>query len=199
MAKVKILIEGYAKELKKGWIASSTTCLITTEDKKIITDPGCNREKLLSALKKEGLTTDDIDYVFLSHCHPDHVLLAGIFEKAKYVTFDANLIYDKDLMLEFEKNVLGDDIQIIETPGHVLEHLSLLVNTPEGKVAIAGDVIWWIEGEEQVFDINQKDHTQAKGMNMKDLVKSRKKILKIADWIIPGHGKMFRNPRKEKK
>ena len=173
--------------------------MITTEDKKIITDPGCNREKLLSALKKEGLTTDDIDYVFLSHCHPDHVLLAGIFEKAKYVTFDANLIYDKDLMLEFEKNVLGDDIQIIETPGHVLEHLSLLVNTPEGKVAIAGDVIWWIEGEEQVFDINQKDHTQAKGMNMKDLVKSRKKILKIADWIIPGHGKMFRNPRKEKK
>jgi len=181
MNKVKVLIEGYAKELKKGWVASSTTCLITAGKKKIITDPGCNRKKLLNALKKEGLTTDDIDYVFLSHCHPDHILLAGIFEKAKFVTFDASLMYDKDLMLEFDKNVLGKDIEIIETPGHVLEHLSLLVDTPEGKVAIAGDVIWWIEGEKQVFALNQKDHTQAKGMNMKDLVESRKKILEVAD------------------
>jgi glyoxylase-like metal-dependent hydrolase (beta-lactamase superfamily II) len=197
MTRVKVLIKGYAKELKKGWVASSTTCLVTTGNKKIITDPGCNRQKLLEALDKESLTTDDIDYVFLSHCHPDHILLAGIFEKAKFVTFDANLMYDKDLMLEFDKNVLGDDIEVIETPGHVLEHLSLLVNTPRGKIAIAGDVIWWTEGEKQVFKLNQKDHTQAKGMNTKDLVKSRKKILKVADWIIPGHGKMFRNPKKK--
>lgn len=52
MAEVKILIEGYAKELEKGWVASSTTCLITAENKRIITDPGCNREKLLKALDK---------------------------------------------------------------------------------------------------------------------------------------------------
>lgn len=192
MAEVKVLIEGYAKQLEKGWVASSTVCLITTENKKIITDPGCNREKLLEALKKEGLTTDDIDYVFLSHCHPDHILLAGIFEKAKFVTFDTNLIYDKDLMLEWNKHDLGKDIEIIETPGHVLEHISLLVNTSIGKVAIAGDSIWWREGEEQVFDINQKDHSQAKGMNMKDLIESRKRLLENADYIIPGHGKMFK-------
>lgn len=192
MAEIKILIEGYAKELEKGWVASSTTCLITAENKKIITDPGCNREKLLKALENEDLTTNDIDYVFLSHCHPDHILLAGIFEKAKFVTFDTNLVYDKDLMLKFDKDILGKDIEIIETPGHVLEHLSLLVNTSNGRVAIAGDVIWWIKGEEQVFDINQKDHSQAKGMNMEKLMESRKKILERADYIIPGHGKMFK-------
>ena len=192
MAEIKILIEGYAKKLEKGWVASSTTCLITTENKKIITDPGCNRLKLLEALNKEGLTTDDIDYVFLSHCHPDHILLAGIFEKAKFITFDANLMYDKDLMLEFDKYALGKDIEIIETPGHVLEHLSLLVNTLKGKVAIAGDVIWWIEGEDQVFDINQKDHSQAKGMNIEKLIESRKKLLDAVDYIIPGHGTMFK-------
>lgn len=195
MAEVKVLIEGYAKELEKGWVASSTTCLITTENKKIITDPGCNRKKLLEALDTEGLTTDNIDYVFLSHCHPDHILLAGIFEKAKFITFDTNLIYDKDLMLKFDKHVLGKDIEIIETPGHVLEHLSLLVNTPKGKVAIAGDVIWWVEGEGQVFTMNQKDHSQAKGMDMKKLIESRKKLLDLADYIIPGHGKMFKVKR----
>ena len=192
MAEVKVLIEGYAKKLEGGFIASSTTCLVTTENKKIITDPGCNREKLLEALTNEDLATDDIDYVFLSHCHPDHILLAGIFEKAKFITFDTNLMYDKDLMLEFDKYLLGNDIEIIETPGHVLEHLSLLVNTPKGKIALAGDAIWWIEGEEQIFDINQKDHSQAKGMDAEQLVESRKKLLENADYIIPGHGKMFK-------
>ncbi len=192
MAEIKILIEGYAKELEKGWVASSTSCLITTEDKKIITDPGCNRKKLLEALDKEDSTTDDIDYVFLSHCHPDHVLLAGIFEKAKFVTFDSKLMYENDLMTEFNKHEMGKDVEIMETPGHVAEHLSLLVDTPDGKVAIAGDVIWWTDGAEQVFDLNQKDHSQAKGMDMEKLVASRKKLLALADYIIPGHGKMFK-------
>ena len=192
MATIKILIEGYAKKLENGWIASSTTCLITTGDKKIISDPGCNRGKLLVALREEGLTPADINYVFLSHCHPDHILLAGIFEKAKCVTYDSNLVYDNDSLVEFDKHTLGDDIEIIETPGHVLEHLSLLIDTPEGRVGIAGDVIWWLDDEEQIFDINQKDHSQAKGMNMETLIESRKKLIKIADYIIPGHGKMFR-------
>ncbi len=192
MAEVKVLVEGYAKKMKSGWVASSTTCLITTENKKIISDPGCNRKKLLDALHKEGVATTDINYVFLSHCHPDHTLLAGIFEKAKFITFDANLLYDNDLMLTFHKHILGKDVEIIETPGHVLEHLSLVVNTPKGKVAIAGDVIWWADGEKQVFTIHQKDHSQAKGMNMKKLVESRKKLLKVADYVIPGHGKMFK-------
>ncbi len=192
MAKVKVLIEGYARKLKKGWIASSTACLVTTQTKKIITDPGCNRKKLLGALAKEGLSTADIDYVFLSHRHPDHILLAGIFENAKFITFDANLMYDKDVLLEFDKYTLGKDIEIIETPGHVEEHLSLIVNTSKGKIAIAGDVIWWLEGEKQIFSINQKDHSQSKGMNMNKLIESRKIIVERADYVIPGHGKMFK-------
>lgn len=191
MAELKILIEGYAKKLKTGWIASSTVCLIKTEGKLIITDPGCNREKLLESLKKENIDVNDIDYVFLSHQHPDHILLAGIFEKAKFVTFDTNLMYDKDHISMFDKNMLGKDIEIIETPGHVLEHISLLVNTPKGKIAIAGDSIWWIEGEKQIFKLDQKDHSQAKGMDIKELIKSRRKLINMADYIIPGHGKMF--------
>jgi len=192
MAEVKVLIEGYAKELERGWVASSTTCLVIWKNKKIITDPGCNRERLIEAMDKEGLIADDIDYVFLSHCHPDHILLAGIFEKAKFITFDANLMYDKDRLFGFDKNMFGEDIEIVETPGHVIEHLSLLVNTSRGKVAIAGDVIWWIDGEKQIFKINQKDHSQAKGMDMKKLVESRKKLIEAADYIIPGHGKIFK-------
>ncbi len=192
MAKIKVLVEGYARPLDKGWKASSTVCLITTEDKKIITDPGCNREALLNALHDENLKTADIDYVFLSHRHPDHMLLAGLFEKATYITFDADLMYEKDVMVEFEATILGNDIEIVHTPGHVAEHLSLIVRTPQGKVAVAGDVIWWLDTEEQQFDLYQKDHLQSTDMDMKALVESRKLLLQNADYIIPGHGKMFK-------
>ena len=192
MANVKVIIEGYAKQLENGWVAHSTTCLVTTENKKIITDPGCHRGKLIEALKKEGLSTSDVDYVFLSHQHPDHILLAGIFEKAKFITFDTHLMYDNDLLTEFDKHELGKDIEIIETPGHVFEHISLIVNTDKGKIAIVGDVIWWLENEEQIFDLYQKDHSQAKGMNMDMLIESRKKVLALSDYIIPGHGRLFK-------
>src|SRR3989344_4032072 len=153
MATVKILVEGYAKKLKNGWVASSSTCLITSGSKRIITDPGCNREKLLATLKRENLSTKDIDYVFLSHQHPDHILLAGIFENAKVVTYDSNLIYDNDSMTEFNAHSLGKEIEILQTPGHVLEHISLIVNTNDGKIAIAGDAIWWLDNEKQEFKI----------------------------------------------
>lgn len=195
MAELKILIEGYAEELKKGWKASSTCCYIKSGNKKIITDPGCNRKKLLNALKKEKLKTTDIDYVFLSHCHIDHILLASLFEKATFVTFDTNLLYNNDLMLEFDKNILGKDIEILETPGHVSEHLSLLVSTPKGKIALAGDCLWWAKEEEQIVDVNKKDDSHPKDLNMKKLIESRKKLLKIADYIIPGHGKMFKTKK----
>ncbi len=191
MAEVKVLIEGYAKQLADGWVASSTTCLVTAGGKKIITDPGCNREKLLAALAAEGLATSDIDSVFLSHQHPDHVLLAGLFERAKFVTFDTNLLYDGDRLTEFDPHVLGPDIEVLDTPGHVLEHLSLLVTTPNGRVAIAGDAIWWRDGEPQIFALDQFDYSQAKGADKEQLIASRKKIIAAADSVIPGHGRQF--------
>ena len=191
MTKIKVLIEGYAQKLKNGWVASSTCCLVESENKKIITDPGCHRNKLLEALKNEKLKIENIDYVFLTHGHTDHALLAGIFKNAKIITFEG-FIYKKDLMIDFKDNILGGDIQIINTPGHSLEHISLLVNTKNGKYAISGDVFWWVDGEEQFVDINKKDDAHLKELDMKQLVESRKRLLKLADYIIPGHGKMFK-------
>lgn len=191
MATVKVLIEGYARKEGGGFVANSTVCLITTGNTKIITDPGCNRALLLEALAREHLATGDIDFVFLSHQHPDHILLAGIFERAQFVTFDSNFIYNNDTLTPFDPHVMGPDVEVIETPGHVLEHISLLVDTPEGTIAIAGDVIWWLDDEEQTLHIDQPDHSQAKGMDMATLIESRKKLLARADFIIPGHGKMF--------
>lgn len=190
MAEIKILIEGYAKEIKKGWIASSTVCLIMAGDKKIITDPGCNREKLLEALENNSLKTSDIDFVLLTHSHLDHSLLAGIFENAKVLTTEE--IYNNDNQTEHNNKIPETDLEIIQTPGHCSEHCSLIVTTQEGSYAVAGDVFWWVDGENQELSIEKEDEAHPKEVNMEKLKESRKKVLELADYIIPGHGSMFK-------
>jgi len=195
MTKFKVLIEGYAKETPDGWLASSTTALIEDGGKKIIVDPGINRKLLIRKLKAEGLTPDDIDVVFMTHYHPDHVFLASVFEKA--VIYDGDTIYRNDEEKEFEGKLPGTNIEVIPTPGHAHEHAALLLNTNRGKVVVAADVFWWTDEEEQRVDnaevlINKEDPFTK---DEKALKESRKKVLEVADWIIPGHGEMFKSPK----
>lgn len=190
-----VLIEGYAKKTPNGWVASSTVCLIRTANSIILTDPGCNRTKLLSALAQENLTTTDITHVVVTHAHPDHGLLAGIFENARIITWDSGFMYHNDTLTEYTPHELGEHIEIVQTPGHMLEHISLLVTTANGVVAVAGDVIFWLDDEDQILDIHKPDQAQVKGLHHDDLVKSRQLLIDRANYIVPGHGKMFKVER----
>jgi glyoxylase-like metal-dependent hydrolase (beta-lactamase superfamily II) len=189
VAEVKVLIEGYAREIDKGWLASSTVTLIRAGTKKAIVDPGCNRAKLIEALNEEGLGTKDIDFVVLTHGHGDHTLLCGIFENAKVIYPEE--MYNNDNQVSYEADVIGQGVEIIKTPGHCPEHCSVLVKTDKGTYAVAGDVFWCTEGGEVTWDVSQIDEAHPAEVDMKQLVKTRKMILKKADFVIPGHGKMF--------
>lgn len=195
MSKVKVLTEGYAKPIKNGWTASSTVILIQTNGKNIIVDPRCNRQKILEELSKNGLKTANINFVFLTHNHTDHVLLMGIFENAKVIT--SLEVYNGDEQIEYEGQLPELGLGIIETPGHSDDSKMLLAETEDGRYAIAGDVFWWKEGEEQRIDVNKPDPYAEE--SMESLIKSRKKVLDLADWIIPGHGKMFKGSRGQNK
>ncbi len=191
MNEIKVLIEGYAKKIKNGWIANSTVTLVKSNGKNIIVDPGCNRGKLINALKKENLRPSDIDYVLLTHDHTDHALLAGAFEKAKIL--NPKEIYDKDVQIEHNNKIPDTDVKIIQTPGHAHQHASLLVKTKKGNVVIAGDLWWWKDNEKPRTDYNSLMRKHDSYVKEKDLIsKSRENVLKIADYIIPGHGKMFK-------
>lgn len=186
MAKVKVLIEGYVKEPK----IVPTTTLIQDDKVNIIVDPGMGKNKralLEKVLRKEKLAFDDIDIVFCTHYHPDHTQFVGLFPKAKWIT--SLYIFDGDKWLDHkgEEYRLSPNVSIIHTPGHTSEHASLKVKTDKGIVAVAGDV-WWLDTMKPKIDEMAQDQ--------KELEKSRKKVLEIADWIIPGHGKMFKNPTK---
>ena len=192
MAEVKVLIEGYLREEAGIEYVSSTTTLIRENDVNVIVDPGMNKELLLKALEKEGLTVKDINFVILTHYHVDHSALTGMFENAQIM--DDDTIYSFDgTQKEHDGKVPGTEIEIISTPGHDPFHCSVLAKTKDGNVVVAGDVIWWGDTENQKLDVKslldrkdpyEKDHEK--------LIESRKKILELADWIIPGHGKMFK-------
>jgi len=188
MNKVKVLIRGYAKEVENGWLANSTVTLVQSDDKNILIDPGCDRERLLEELENNGLKTADIDYVFLTHNHIDHALLAGIFETAKIV--DEFYVCQKDIITKHGGVIPETNLKIIHTPGHKEEHCSLIVETKEGIYAIAGDVFWWLENENQEVNVDKPDN-DSEHMNIQKLIESRKRLLEIANFIIPGHGKMF--------
>lgn len=191
MNTVKILVEGNAKENQNNWVASSTVTLIKADGKNIIVDPGCNREKLLKSLKNNNLKTGDIDFVFITHNHTDHILLAGVFENAKII--DNSEIYDDDKITEHKNIIPGTNLKIIQTPGHDQFHCSLVVDTSDGIYIIAGDVFWWMNEKRQKLECNDLvHHPDPYAKDLKVLQNSRKKILKLANFVIPGHGKLFK-------
>ncbi|NCU31408.1 MAG: MBL fold metallo-hydrolase [Candidatus Moranbacteria bacterium] len=198
MNKVKVLIEGYAKVYDDFEDVSPSVVLIENEKQKIIIDPGFNREKLLKALEKESLKTEDITTVILTHNHMDHFPLVGMFEKA--IILDNSDQYSQDGIIRRQSGgMLGKGIELISTPGHDPFHCSVVVDTEDmGKVVISEDIFWWVDGEEPEKDLESLVNLEDPYVKDENALKeSRKKILAIADWIIPGHGKMFRNLNKK--
>lgn len=182
---VKIIKPGYFKWIRKNRCKTgSNVVLIRDNGKNILVDTGSPGEdkKIIAALKKEKLKPNDIDIVIITHPHADHIGNNFLFKKALFIDSLGEFRGDEFLLAKAERE-LTKNVRIIKTPGHALEDISIIVKTEEGIVAIIGDV-FWRSGDNKLIQIESK----------KKLVASRKKILKIADWLIPGHGKMFKNP-----
>ena len=193
MAKIKVLIEGYAKEGDGVELASSSATLLQENGLNILVAPGMDRPLLLERLKAEGLSPETIDYVVVTHTHLDHCLLAGMFENAKIADVDSIYSFQGEIT-PHDGKIPGTDIEIIKTPGHDQFHCAVVANTEEfGRVAVVGDVFWWRTGEKQESDPNDLIRRKDPYVKNEDqLAESRKKILAIADYVVPGHGKMFK-------
>jgi len=179
MAKVKILVKGYTTKDGQG-NSCSTVTLIQDNNLNIIIDPGTLKDKkiLINTLKKENLTIEDINYVFITHTHIDHCKNMGIFPNAKILGYWS--LWEKDSPSEWNPN-FSEDIEIIKTPGHSLESLTFLVKTEKGIIAIVGDVFWKKDFPEEDPYASDKEK----------LKKSRELVLKKANFIIPGHGDIY--------
>jgi len=198
MAKVKVLVEGIHKFLGSKLEISCTTTLIKS-DENIIVDPGSfvNQEKLLKALEDANLKPEDIQNVILTHSHVDHTTNISLFKDSRiFMRFRGETkcvgLFQKineGILERFDilNEQIVKDVKVIETPGHTNDSISVVVDSEIGKVVIAGDAM----SSEEWLDLNKKGNIDL----LYDVDKfdiSRKKILEIADWIVPGHGKMFK-------
>jgi len=183
LPKVNILLKGYYSLGDASGHACSTVTLIEDRDLRVVSDPGALAEPglLLRELDKRHLSAADIDVVFITHSHMDHLRNIGLFPGAKLLDYWGWWQGD---VWSSPTGIINDNIKVIETPGHSHDSVSLLVNTAAGIVAICGDVFW-----DSTFPERPEDDPFASDTAL--LTKSRKILLETADTIIPGHGDIF--------
>ncbi len=196
---VKILRPGMVKLSgdSQSCIAEATISLVEGE-KNILVDTGDadDKEFLIKTLKKENLEVDDIDIVVVTHNHPDHNANRDIFPNARIYGGDSFYwrrnpklyeFYPSDFfegkLIELDKNT-----HIINTPGHSSSNfdVSVLTKTKKGVYGLVGDLFW----SENDYKTNTEYVALVDDKNKQN--KSRQKMKGLADYIVPGHGDVFK-------
>ncbi len=198
MAEVKVLIEGHHSKNEENRPKIGSTVSLIKSHNNIIVDTGSflDKDNLIHELKKEGLTPEDIDMVIITHLDLDHIVNTYLFRNAKifckfrgggypgHIHFPSEGCVERTDLLK--KNLIDEDIEIMVTPGHSEDMISVIVNTAAGKVVVAGDAF----PSKEWLDPNRQPNSLV--TDVKKFNESRRKILKVADYIIPGHGGMFK-------
>lgn len=188
VAEVKILVQG---ETNVDQVAETgeehtrpTITLVRDGDIIMVVDPGIleSQQILTDALGREGLRIEDINVVCITHSHIDHYRNIGMFPKAKTLEFYG--LWNKESVESWPEQ-FSPHIQVLRTPGHDYTGITLLVSTSEGVIAICGDVFW-----KENFPDEATDDLYAS--DPKKLEESRKLVIKISDWIIPGHAGIYK-------
>ena len=197
MTEIKIILEGEHEKkvadkdskLALRYIRTCANVVFIKGEKNIIFDTGNRyaKEKLVKALEENNINPDEIDYVIQSHWHFDHCSNNYLFKNAKIVT-GRRMIWFPDGGADKYKKTEDMDIpgvKIINTDGHVQFHISALVEIDGENHIISGDAI-----REDYIEIGFFKNEEAKQAAIK--------LLKMADYIYPGHGKVIQKEKIKK-
>ena len=135
--------------------------------------------------------TDDVDRVVLTHQHGDHVAeLDAVLD-----AFDADLYAAGDhprravSLADGDEVTVGDaDYEVVATPGHADDHVSLV-----GETAVfSGDLVVYDDG---AFDDGSFGRTDMTGQSRETLIESVRALLTrlpaSATRLYAGHGSVF--------
>lgn len=201
--KVQILRVGEESELPGGdFYAPCTITLIEEPNEKYsIIDPGSfgEEETIERLLYERDVHPVQIQKVFITHNHPDHMGTIHLFNQAEIYMPDSRFdlenpnmfrLMDEDFMSDVgkEQRLENSNIGLISTPGHAGWDMSILYLTRKGKrIAMVGDLFW----SQEDWDNNSEYLNLCVNKTMQD--KSRDYVRNVLkpDVIVPGHGHAF--------
>ncbi|XP_074621687.1 LOW QUALITY PROTEIN: metallo-beta-lactamase domain-containing protein 1-like [Acropora palmata] len=197
-ALVQVLLQGYSyTDAQDRYRAGGTCTLVVGNDKIILVDTESPRDKecLLNKLAEHGVSPDDINYVVCTHGHVDHVGNLNLFANAVHIV-SHDILHDRDIYSDladsFKEGIphhIEENIEVISTPGHTLQDVSVVVRgTEHGTVVVCGDLFECEDDESSWKELSECPEKQ---------IASRKKVTEVADWIVPGHGCMFKVEKSE--
>jgi len=183
----------------------STISLITLDDgRKGLIDPGntIQLEALESEFEKRNLDISSIEFIILTHVHLDHIMNSVYFPNAEIYVHEAyatknysqfgkiiGSVYKK--IIDGWKSVktikdgerLFDRIEVLHTPYHAREHISLILDTENmGVVGVLGDICYT---RIAFYDI-------VKGYRTDKVAEIVKGIVNRSDWIVFAHDEPIR-------
>ena len=196
------MIEKVTDNIDRIYFPGVHTCnAYLIKDKKILVDTGVM--SLHDAFSKNlSLFPEEIDRIFFTHLHYDHVGCFDLFYNAKlYASKDAidsfhddpgGSVYDVETIKHLQKKMFTllayppeleeENFTIIETPGHAQGSVCILYNDNGTKIMFSGDLF---------FDTNFEvvGRTDLPTSSHEKLMVSLRKIQKYDyDILCPGHG-----------
>ena len=188
------LVRGFVEAIPSGRHRAAGSVTLITGDPAMIVDTGGpeQRQQILDALAANGVDPAAIQYVINTHGHLDHVGNNNLFPQATFI-LDSDLasngeyrIHDfRTGTLDIPSNDGGPPVIVMLTPGHTDHDVSVIVRTSNGTVAVVGDLFEY-EGDW----VDQGWLAWSKDPDMQRT--SRKAVQAVADYIVPGHGGMFK-------
>lgn len=190
-----------------GFLPTASTVLVRGE-RTLLVDPGNHHigaySILWHALQARGLDYDDIDEVVTTHIHTDHagaiLQLAGKPWTLGAGDLEEMAAIEGGPIVEAKKTMMGPIREIdgeaeimpgviaIPTPGHTAGHISLIVETADERVLIAGDLTMVAsEYRERRFSHWYSEAQLAQLNASLDRVQAMS-----PDLVIPGHDRAFR-------
>ena len=143
---------------------------------------------ILRALRDQGMSPDDVEYLVVTHQHQDHWRNVGLFPKATLIA-DHNVTAVDGRVDVYREHIPHPDVVIFDTTGHTIPHYSVKVeglwNGREARIVIAGDAI-----REDLVRNGYYVSSRAKPGELS----SAQKCLE-ADVVIPGHYDVLESER----
>jgi len=176
-------------------------------------EPNCHQleaEQTPIALKNAmGWNVEDVDIVINTHLHFDHCGCNNMFRNAKFYVqrtemdaaynpipgiaflyckeyFDRKAVSYFNWILVDGEYEIAPGLKLFPTPGHSVGHQSVLLDTDQGSLCVAGDIVSVID------NINDNIETNIV-VNTKQVYESFDSIRRKADRILPGHEPTIKN------